>query len=87
MADRVVAAVKSRVTSSQRSEQQTGDIELTDNEERAARRLTEQYWIYRVYVDPMRPVAVSDRNAEEPLQHRRRRTSRIDLSEAPVRYG
>ncbi|MGH3429640.1 MAG: DUF3883 domain-containing protein, partial [Mycobacteriales bacterium] len=32
----------------------TGQIELTDNEYRAAKRLGERYWLYLVFVDPNR---------------------------------
>src|SRR5262249_7248455 len=33
----------------------TGEVELTDNEYLAAKRLGPAYWLYRVYVDPNRP--------------------------------
>jgi hypothetical protein len=32
----------------------TGEVELTDNEYRAAKRLRSRYWLYRVFVDPSR---------------------------------
>jgi hypothetical protein len=32
----------------------TGEVELTDNEYLAAKRLGPGYWLYRVYVDPYR---------------------------------
>jgi hypothetical protein len=32
----------------------TGDVELTENEYRAAEQLREHYWLYRVFVDPYR---------------------------------
>jgi hypothetical protein len=32
----------------------TGEVELTENEYRAAKRLVDRYWLYRVFVDPDR---------------------------------
>ncbi len=60
----------------------TGQIELTDNEYRAAKRLGERYWLYRVFVDPNREAHYEVAVLNDPLISNAVRTvTRFDLVE------
>jgi len=60
----------------------TGQIELTDNEYRAAKRLGERYWLYRVFVDPNREAHYEVAVLADPLNSNAVRTvTRFDLVE------
>ncbi len=60
----------------------TGQIELTDNEYRAAKRLGERYWLYRVFVDPNREAHYEVAVLSDPLNSNAVRTiTRFDLVE------
>lgn len=60
----------------------TGQLELTDNEYRAAKRLAERYWLYRVFVDPNREAHYEVAVLGNPLNSNAVRTvTRFDLVE------
>jgi hypothetical protein len=60
----------------------TGQVELTDNEYRAAKRLGERYWLYRVFVDPNREAHYEVAVLRDPLNSGAVRTvTRFDLVE------
>jgi hypothetical protein len=60
----------------------TGEVELTDNELRAARRLRAQYWIYRIYVDPQRERHYEVAVLSDPLNSTAvQMVTRFDLAE------
>jgi hypothetical protein len=60
----------------------TGEVGLTDNEERAAKRLGARYWLYRVYVDPNREAHYEVATLSDPLNSNAVRTvTRFDLAE------
>jgi hypothetical protein len=60
----------------------TGQIELTDNEYRAAKRLGERFWLYRVFVDPNREARYEVAVLSDPLNSNAVRTvTRFDLVE------
>ena len=60
----------------------TGEVELTDNEYRAAKRLGTRYWIYRVSVDPNREAHYEVAVLSDPLNSNAVRTlTRFDLAE------
>ncbi len=60
----------------------TGQIELTDNEYRAAKRLGERYWLYRVFVDPNREAHYEVAVLSDPLNSNAvQMVTRFDLVE------
>ncbi len=60
----------------------TGQIELTDNEHRAAMRLGGRYWLYRVFVDPNHEAHYEVAVLSDPLNSNAVRTlTRFDLVE------
>jgi len=60
----------------------SGQIELTDNESKAASRLAERYWLYRVFVDPNREARYEVAVLKNPLDSNAVRTvTRFDLVE------
>lgn len=60
----------------------TGEVELTDNEARAAKPLGARYWLYRVYVDPDRESHFEVATLSDPLNSKAVRTvTRFDLAE------
>ena len=60
----------------------TGEVELTDNEYQAARRLCNRYWLYRVFVDPSRESHYEVAVLSDPLNSKAVRTiTRFDLAE------
>jgi hypothetical protein len=60
----------------------TGEVELTDNECRAAKRLGSRYWLYRVFVDPSRESHFEVAVLSDPLNSNAVRTvTRFDLVE------
>jgi len=60
----------------------TGEVELTDNEHRAAKRLGSRYWLYRVFVDPGRESHFEVAVLSDPLNSNAVRTvTRFDLVE------
>ncbi|HEX8520905.1 MAG TPA: DUF3883 domain-containing protein [Tepidisphaeraceae bacterium] len=60
----------------------TGQIELSDNEYRAAKRLRDRYWIYRVFVDPNNEAHYEVATLSDPLNSNAVRTvTRFDLVE------
>ncbi|HEV8414148.1 MAG TPA: DUF3883 domain-containing protein [Bryobacteraceae bacterium] len=60
----------------------TGEVELTDNEHRAAKRLGSRYWLYRVFVDPSRESHFEVAVLSDPLNSNAVRTvTRFDLVE------
>jgi hypothetical protein len=60
----------------------TGEVELTDNEYRAAKRLGSRYWLYRVFVDPSRESHFEIAVLSDPLKSNAVRTvTRFDLVE------
>ena len=60
----------------------TGQIELTDNEYRTAKRLGELYWLYRVFVDPTHEARYEIAILSDPLKSKAVRTvTRFDLVE------
>jgi len=59
----------------------TGEVELTDNEYRAAERLKERYFLYRVFVDPSDPSVYEVAVLQDPIHSSATRTvTRFDLS-------
>lgn len=59
-----------------------GEVELTDNEDRAARRLGSRYWLYRVFVDPSREAHFEIAVLSDPLNSNAVRiVTRFDLEE------
>ena len=59
-----------------------GEVELTDNEYRAAKRLGSRYWFYRVFVDPNREAHFEVAILNDPLNSKAVRTvTRFDLVE------
>ena len=64
------------------SSSRTGEVELTDNEYRAAQRLSSRYWLYRVFVDPNRESHYEVALLSDPLNSKAVRTvTRFDLVE------
>ena len=60
----------------------TGEVELTDNEYRAATRLGSRYWLYRVFVDASREAHFEVAVLSDPLNSNAVRTvTRFDLVE------
>jgi len=60
----------------------TGEVELGDNQLRAAERLRERYWLYRVFVDPNRDSYYEVALLPDPLNSRAVRTvTRFNLAE------
>jgi hypothetical protein len=60
----------------------TGEVELTDNEYRAAKRLASRYWLYRVFVDPSSESHFEVAVLSDPLNSNAVRTvTRFDLAE------
>jgi hypothetical protein len=60
----------------------TGEVELTDNEHRAAKRLGGRYWLYRVFVDPGLESHFEVAVLSDPLNSNAVRTvTRFDLVE------
>jgi hypothetical protein len=60
----------------------TGEVELIDNEYRAAKRLRSRYWLYRVFVDPNRESHFEVAVLNDPLNSNAVRTvTRFDLVE------
>ncbi len=60
----------------------TGEVELTDNEYRAAKRLGSRYWLYRVFVDPGHESHFEVAVLSDPLNSNAVRTvTRFDLVE------
>ncbi len=60
----------------------TGEVELTDNEYRAAERENTHYFLYRVYVDPNRVGHYEIAVLDDPLNSKAVRTvTRFDLAE------
>jgi hypothetical protein len=60
----------------------TGEVELTDNEYRAAERLGDRYWLYRVFVDPTQRSRFEIAVLSDPLNSNAVRTvTRFDLVE------
>jgi hypothetical protein len=59
-----------------------GEVELTENEYRAAQRLGARYWLYRVFVDPNREAHFEVAVLSDPLNSTAVRTvTRFDLEE------
>ena len=59
----------------------TGEVELTENEYRAAERLKERYFLYRVFVDPRDPSIHEVAVLRDPVHSLATRTvTRFDLS-------
>jgi hypothetical protein len=60
----------------------TGEVELTNNEYRAAERLGRRYWLYRVFVAPSRESHYEVAVLSDPLNSKAVRTvTRFDLAE------
>ena len=60
----------------------TGEVELTENEYRAAARVGARYWVYRVYVDPNREAHYEVALLNDPLNSNAVRTvTRFDLAD------
>jgi hypothetical protein len=60
----------------------TGEVELIDNEYRAAKRLGNRYWLYRVFVDSNRESHYEVAVLSDPLNSKAVRTiTRFDLVE------
>jgi hypothetical protein len=60
----------------------SGEVELTDNETRAANRLGARYWLYRVFVDPDREAHFEVATLSNPLNSNAVRTvTHFDLAE------
>jgi hypothetical protein len=60
----------------------TGEIELSDNQLRAAKRHRDRYWLYRVFVDPHREAHYQLALLNDPLNSAAVRTAtRFDLAE------
>jgi hypothetical protein len=60
----------------------TGEVELTDNEYRAAKRLCGRYWVYRVFVDPSQEARFEVALLSDPLNSNAvRSVTRFDLVE------
>jgi hypothetical protein len=60
----------------------TGQVELTDNEYRAAKRHGTRYWLYRVFVDPTRGSQFEIAVLSDPLNSKAvRMVTRFDLVE------
>ena len=60
----------------------TGEVELGDNQLRAAERLRDRYWLYRVFVDPNRDSYYEVALLPDPLNSRAVRTvTRFNLAE------
>lgn len=58
-----------------------GEVELTDNEFQAAKRLGAAYWLYRVFVDPHHPRYYEVALLSDPLNSNAVRTvTRFDLA-------
>ncbi|NOZ22053.1 MAG: DUF3883 domain-containing protein [Planctomycetes bacterium] len=59
----------------------TGEVELTENEYRAAERLKDRYFLYRVFVDPSDPSVHEVAVLQDPVHSSATRTvTRFDLS-------
>ena len=68
----------------------TGEVELTDNEHRAADKLRDRYFLYRVFVDPRDPSVYEVAVLQDPVHSAAVRTvTRFDLSKGSgaVWYG
>lgn len=60
----------------------TGEVELSDNEMNAAKRLGPRFWLYRVFVDPTEPLRYEVALLRDPLSSGAVRTSlRFNLAE------
>lgn len=60
----------------------TGEVEISDNEYRAAQRRRERYWLYRVFVDPLRAAHYEVAVLSDPLNSNAvRQVTRFNLAQ------